>query len=51
MQISSDFLNKYNVSGPRYTSYPPANFFQTGFSNTDYISEIKDISSCRLRLR
>jgi len=45
MQISSEFLNKYNVSGPRYTSYPPANFFQTGFSNTDYISEINTSNS------
>ena len=45
MQISSDFLNKYNVSGPRYTSYPPANFFQTGFLNTDYISELSASNS------
>lgn len=40
MNISSDFLNKYNVSGPRYTSYPPANFFHTNFNNEDYKSEL-----------
>ncbi len=45
MNISSDFFNKYNVSGPRYTSYPPANFFQTSFSNTDYIEQIKASNS------
>jgi len=40
MNINTDFLNKYNVSGPRYTSYPPANFFQTGFTNADYLEQI-----------
>jgi oxygen-independent coproporphyrinogen-3 oxidase len=45
MDISSDFFNKYNISGPRYTSYPPANFFQTSFSNADYIEQIKASNS------
>lgn len=40
MNISSDFFNKYNVSGPRYTSYPPANFFQNGFTNADYLEQL-----------
>jgi oxygen-independent coproporphyrinogen III oxidase len=40
MGASNEFLNKYNVSGPRYTSYPPANFFNNEFSVADYISEI-----------
>lgn len=40
MGISADFLHKYNVSGPRYTSYPPANFFNQGFTTSDYISEL-----------
>lgn len=42
MDISTDFLHKYNVSGPRYTSYPPANFFNEGFTTSDYISELKE---------
>lgn len=41
MIVSSEFLNKYNVSGPRYTSYPPANFFHTGFTAADYAKEIE----------
>ena len=27
---------KYNESGPRYTSYPPATFFDSKFSNSDH---------------
>jgi oxygen-independent coproporphyrinogen-3 oxidase len=42
MDISTDFLHKYNVSGPRYTSYPPANFFNEGFTTSDYIRELKE---------
>ena len=40
MDINAEFLHKYNVSGPRYTSYPPANFFNQGFSTSDYLSEL-----------
>jgi len=41
MIVSNEFLNKYNVSGPRYTSYPPANFFNTEFTASDYVKEIE----------
>ena len=41
MSVSSEFLNKYNVSGPRYTSYPPANFFNNEFTVADYIEALK----------
>ncbi len=41
MEISADFLHKYNISGPRYTSYPPANFFNKGFTTSDYISALR----------
>lgn len=41
MIVNKDFINKYNVSGPRYTSYPPANFFHTGFNASDYINQIQ----------
>jgi oxygen-independent coproporphyrinogen-3 oxidase len=40
MSVTSEFLQKYNVSGPRYTSYPPANFFNQGFTTSDYIHEL-----------
>ena len=41
MSITGDFLDKHNVSGPRYTSYPPANFFHTQFTTADYIEQLK----------
>jgi len=41
MKITTDFLDKHNVSGPRYTSYPPANFFHTNFTAIDYIDQLR----------
>ncbi len=41
MIINNEFLSKYNVSGPRYTSYPPATFFHSGFTASDYVKEIE----------
>lgn len=45
MQASQFFdinlLNKYNVSGPRYTSYPTALEFHDGFNNTDLADAIE----------
>jgi len=38
MKISSEFINKYNKPGPRYTSYPPATFFHENF----VIQEVKN---------
>ena len=31
-----DLLKKYNQSGQRYTSYPPATFFDSKFGNSDH---------------
>ncbi|MAE07540.1 MAG: oxygen-independent coproporphyrinogen III oxidase [Bacteroidetes bacterium] len=36
MQIRKDLILKYNQPGPRYTSYPPANYFHTDISAQDY---------------
>lgn len=36
MQIRKDLILKYNRPGPRYTSYPPANYFHTDISVEDY---------------
>jgi len=33
--MNTGLLQKYNVPVPRYTSYPPANFFRSGFSEED----------------
>lgn len=35
MKVSEKLLEKYNVATPRYTSYPPANYFHEEFNNTD----------------
>jgi oxygen-independent coproporphyrinogen-3 oxidase len=40
MNISKELLEKYNKPIPRYTSYPPANFFKEGFSHDDYARAI-----------
>jgi len=34
-------LKKYNKPGPRYTSYPPANFFHTEYNNDNYVQNLK----------
>lgn len=36
MKIDRQLLKKYNQSGPRYTSYPPATFFSTDASGDTY---------------
>ncbi|MCF6342291.1 MAG: oxygen-independent coproporphyrinogen III oxidase [Bacteroidales bacterium] len=36
MRIRKDLILKYNQPGPRYTSYPPANYFHTEVSVEDY---------------
>ena len=38
----NELVKKYNQSGPRYTSYPPATFFNEGYSNNDYLDEYND---------
>lgn len=35
-----DLLNKYNVPVPRYTSYPPANYFDASFDAGQYAGAI-----------
>ena len=34
--IDSELIKKYNIPVPRYTSYPPANYFSESFSAKDY---------------
>jgi len=36
--LTADFLRKYDVPGPRYTSYPPAPHFTTGWPESDILS-------------
>lgn len=39
--ISEDLLRRFDVSGPRYTSYPTADRFVEAFSVTDYTQALK----------
>ena len=39
--ISEDLLRRFDVSGPRYTSYPTADRFVEAFSEADYIQALK----------
>ncbi len=34
--MNEELIAKYNVPTPRYTSYPPANYFHERFTNKDY---------------
>jgi oxygen-independent coproporphyrinogen-3 oxidase len=36
VQFNSELIRKYDVSGPRYTSYPTAVQFHEGFTSEDY---------------
>jgi oxygen-independent coproporphyrinogen-3 oxidase len=40
MNITPQFLEKYNKPGPRYTSYPPATSFHDKFSQEDFIKSL-----------
>ena len=42
MKISEELIQKYNIPVPRYTSYPPANFFHQEFEAQDYIQAIEE---------
>lgn len=43
--MTSQIIQKYNIPVPRYTSYPPANFFTESFNETDYIQAVDDSNS------
>ena len=42
-----DLLQKYNVPVPRYTSYPPANYFADTFTNKEYEAAIEASNSAQ----
>ena len=43
--IDNKLLEKYNVPVPRYTSYPPANFFTEEFDNNSYVKALEASNS------
>lgn len=40
--MNQNLLDKYNVAVPRYTSYPPANFFHEEFTSQSYLDAIRE---------
>ncbi len=40
LELDSQLINKYNIAGPRYTSYPTAMQFNNNFSTQDYLSQV-----------
>ncbi|WP_106829711.1 oxygen-independent coproporphyrinogen III oxidase [Parabacteroides pacaensis] len=42
--MKQEVLEKYNIPVPRYTSYPPANYFQDSFTEENYLQAI-DLSN------
>ncbi|MFV0366507.1 MAG: oxygen-independent coproporphyrinogen III oxidase [Mangrovibacterium sp.] len=45
MKVPIQLLEKYNIPVPRYTSYPPANFFDANFSTQDYLAAVEESNS------
>lgn len=43
--LDHELIKKYDRPGPRYTSYPPANFFKPSFDPTNYV-ELLQKSNC-----
>lgn len=41
MKIPENLIEKYNVPVPRYTSYPPANYFSEEYKNENYIHSLE----------
>ncbi|MGB1199530.1 MAG: oxygen-independent coproporphyrinogen III oxidase [Thalassotalea sp.] len=48
--FNKNLLNKYNTSGPRYTSYPTALEFSDNFSHQDLVTAIDNSSNRELSL-
>lgn len=46
--VNAELLEKYDVQGPRYTSYPTAPEFSSAFSIDDYLHHIEDSNSLLL---
>lgn len=40
MKVTPEFLDKYNKTGPRYTSYPPATSFSQSFTSADLLPAV-----------
>ena len=41
MKMDKKLLQKYNTPVPRYTSYPPANYFKDSFPESEFLEAVK----------
>ena len=41
LKVDIELVKKYNVPGPRYTSYPPATHFTAEISQADFLDKIQ----------
>ena len=41
--FNPELLKKFDINGPRYTSYPSADRFHGGFGETDYLAALKRV--------
>lgn len=49
LAFDADLVRRYDVQGPRYTSYPTADRFHEGFGPADYLQALKARSASRPR--
>ncbi|MCC6235415.1 MAG: oxygen-independent coproporphyrinogen III oxidase [Verrucomicrobiales bacterium] len=47
LRVDLDLIQKYNVPGPRYTSYPPATRFAESFTPADAAAELEAARAAR----
>ncbi len=50
MQINSKLIEKYNTSGPRYTSYPTALEFNQEFTSNGYLKALEELDDQTLSI-
>jgi oxygen-independent coproporphyrinogen-3 oxidase len=44
LEWNAELLEKYNISGPRYTSYPTALEFSDDYKSQDYLACLKRLN-------
>ena len=45
LKVDLELVKKYNVAGPRYTSYPPATQFTSAIAPELFIEKIRKLGS------
>ncbi|MEI6567931.1 MAG: coproporphyrinogen III oxidase, partial [Verrucomicrobiota bacterium] len=42
LKVDLDLIRKYNVPGPRYTSYPPATHFTEAVTQEAFLEKVRE---------